>query len=50
MGSFWRKIRIQGEGMLCPFWTVESEVPEQQAEAEFTKLGMPEWWKPLSKR
>lgn len=36
------KIRIQGEGMLCPFWTVESEVPEQQAEAEFTKLGMPE--------
>lgn len=28
--------------MLCPFWTVESEVPEQQAEAEFTKLGMPE--------
>lgn len=44
------KIRIQGEGMLCPFWTVESEVPEQQAEAEFTKLGMPEWWKPLSKR
>lgn len=36
------KIRIQGEGMLCPFWTVESEVPEQQTEAEFTKLGMPE--------
>lgn len=36
------KIRIQGEGMLCPFWTVESEVAEQQAEAEFTKLGMPE--------
>lgn len=36
------KIRIQGEGMLCPFWAVESEVPEQQAEAEFTKLGMPE--------
>lgn len=21
------RIRIQGEGMLCPFWTVESEVP-----------------------
>ena len=36
------KIRIQGEGMLCPFWTVASEVPEQQTEAEFTKLGMPE--------
>lgn len=36
------KIRIQGEGMLCPFWTVESEVAEQQAEAEFTKLEMPE--------
>ena len=36
------RIRIQGEGMLCPFWTVESEVPEQQTEAEFTKLGMPE--------
>lgn len=34
------KIRIQGEGMLCPFWTVESEVAEQQAEAEFTKLEM----------
>lgn len=36
------KIRIQGEGMLCPFWKVESEVPEQQAETEFTRLGMPE--------
>lgn len=28
--------------MLCPFWTVESGVSEQQAETEFTKLGMPE--------
>lgn len=36
------KTRIQGEGMLCPFWTVESGVSEQQAETEFTKLGMPE--------
>lgn len=36
------EIKIQGEGMLCPFWEVESNVPEQKYESEFTKIGMPE--------